>query len=214
MSDVAQPAEAKIPSSLVVEPVAVVAPLLDGLNAPKAEDAPAPEVVEPKTDDTPNPDDKPADVVYAFKAADGGEIDPTIAEAYAPVAKELGLTNEGAQKLIDKLGPVVDARLAQQQTEMLAEFTKQNVAACVADKEFGGDDIVKNVATAEKALTAFGTPALRKLLEETKLSNHPEIIRAFYRAGKAISEDKFVEGGLRPDGTEEKSAGEKLYGKK
>lgn len=214
MSDVAQPVAENTPSIPAVEPVAAVAPLLAGLDAPKAEEAPAPEAVETKADDTPKPDDKPADVVYALKAPDGGEIDPAIADAYAPVAKELGLTNEGAQKLIDKIGPVVDARMAQMQTEMLTEFTKQNVAACVADKEFGGDDIVKNVAIAEKALTTFGTPALRELLDKTKLSNHPEIIRLFYRAGKAISEDTFVAGGLRPEGSETKSHGEKLYGKK
>jgi len=40
----------------------------------------------------------------------------------------------------------------------------------------------------------FGTPELTKLLNASGMGNHPEIIRAFYRAGKAISEDSFVGG--------------------
>jgi hypothetical protein len=44
-------------------------------------------------------------------------------------------------------------------------------------------------------MDAFATPELRTLLNESGLGNHPEIIRAFYRAGKAISEDGFVAGG-------------------
>ena len=43
----------------------------------------------------------------------------------------------------------------------------------------------------------FGTPELRDVLNMTGLGNHPEIIRAFYRAGKAISEDAFVSGSPR-----------------
>lgn len=194
-----------------VEAVAVAAAVADGAQAPKTDEPTTTEAT--TTEAAPGEEAKPV-VEYALKATDGDELDPVILEAYVPIAKELGLTNEGAQKLIDTIGPVVDAQLAKMQTEMLTAFTEQNVAACIKDKEFGGDDIVKNMAVAEKALTAFGTPELRKLLEETKLNNHPEIIRAFYRAGKAISEDSFIPGGLRPPGVDDKSPGEKLYGKK
>jgi len=34
----------------------------------------------------------------------------------------------------------------------------------------------------------------------TGLGNHPEVIRAFYKAGKAISEDRFIPGS--PKGAE------------
>jgi hypothetical protein len=50
-------------------------------------------------------------------------------------------------------------------------------------------------------MDAFGTPQLRELLNESRLGNNPEMIRFMYRAGKAISQDKFVAGGpARPDG--------------
>ena len=63
------------------------------------------------------------------------------------------------------------------------------------DKEFGGDKLNENLAVAQKAMNAFGTPELRAVLNKTGLGNHPELIRAFVRAGKAISEDTFVPGG-------------------
>ena len=63
-----------------------------------------------------------------------------------------------------------------------------------ADKEFGGEKLPENLGVARKALDAFATPELCKLLDETGLGNHPEVIRMFFRAGKAISEDKFVGG--------------------
>jgi hypothetical protein len=62
------------------------------------------------------------------------------------------------------------------------------------DQEFGGEKLSENLSVAKKALDAFGTPELRKLLDDSGLGNHPEVIRMMYRAGKAISEDRFVGG--------------------
>jgi hypothetical protein len=62
------------------------------------------------------------------------------------------------------------------------------------DKEFGGDKLSENLGVAKKALDAFGTAELRSLLNQSGLGDHPEVIRFMYRAGKAISEDRFVGG--------------------
>jgi hypothetical protein len=47
---------------------------------------------------------------------------------------------------------------------------------------------------ARKALESFGSPALKELLNNTGLGNHPEVIKAFHKVGKLISEDKMVKG--------------------
>ena len=60
------------------------------------------------------------------------------------------------------------------------------------DKEFGGEKLSENLSTAKKALDQFGTPELRSLLNESGLGNHPEFIRFMFRAGKSISEDRYV----------------------
>jgi hypothetical protein len=129
---------------------------------------------------------------YEFKAPEGREFDPGVLEQFSEVAKELKLTQEGAQKVIDKLGTA----LAEKQTATLENAKAEWVKSATADKEFGGDKLNENLATAKKALETFGTPELRALLNESGLGNHPEIIRAFYRAGKQISEDRFVPGGI------------------
>ena len=49
-----------------------------------------------------------------------------------------------------------------------------------------------NLEVAKSSLKAFGTDALKSLLQESGLGNHPEVIRFMYRAGKAISEDSYV----------------------
>jgi len=131
---------------------------------------------------------------YEFKAPEGREFDPVVLEQFSEVAKELNLTNESAQKMIDRIAPA----LATRQENALAAAREEWGETSKADKEFGGDKLPENLALAKKALDTFGTPELRTLLEESGLGNHPEIVRAFYRAGKAISEDGFVAGGNAP----------------
>jgi hypothetical protein len=79
----------------------------------------------------------------------------------------------------------------------------------LADKEFGGEKFEENLAVAKKGLDQFATPELKNLLVQTKLGNHPEVLRAFFRAGQAISEDGFVPGRV---GSTRKSNAEVLYG--
>lgn len=128
---------------------------------------------------------------YEFKLPDGVQLDEKGIGAYSEVAKELGMSQDAAQKVLDKMGPVIAGR----HTETLNQARTQWLESTKVDKEYGGEKLQENLGIAKKALDQFGTPELRTLLNESGLGNHPEIIRAFYRAGKAISEDGFVPGG-------------------
>ena len=127
---------------------------------------------------------------YEFKAPEGEAFDNAVIEAYSEVAKELNLSNDDAQKLLDKVAPVIQAR----QLERIEAVKTEWETASKSDKEFGGDKLNDSLGTAKKALDAFGTPELKALLNESGLGNNPEVIRFMVRAGKAISEDKFVGG--------------------
>lgn len=127
---------------------------------------------------------------YQFQAPDGVELDPAVTGAFSEVAKELGLPQESAQKVLDKMAPILAARQSEQIQSARADWLQ----ASKADKEFGGERLAENLGVAKRALDAFATPELRELLDASGLGDHPEIIRAFYRAGKAISEDGFVAG--------------------
>lgn len=127
---------------------------------------------------------------YEFKAPEGTEYDPEVLESFSAAAKEAGLTQDAAQKLIEKMAPALSVR----QADQIQAVHKEWQEGSKADKEFGGEHLPENLGVARKALDTFGTPELRKLLDETGLGNHPEVIRLLYRTGKAISEDKFVSG--------------------
>jgi hypothetical protein len=125
---------------------------------------------------------------YEFKAPEGRNFDNEVISSFSDIAKELNLSQESAQKILDKVG----AKAAERQAQNLEAVRQEWAQTSQADKEFGGDNIQSNLAVAKKALDTFGTPELRSLLNESGLGNHPELIRFFYRAGKAISEDQYV----------------------
>lgn len=125
-----------------------------------------------------------------FKAPEGQQFDPEVLTNFKEVAKELNLSQEAAQKMLDKMAPVVAQRQAQQVEGLRTMWAEQSTA----DKEFGGEKLQENLGVARKALDTFGSPELKGLLNESGLGNHPEFIRLLYRAGKAIGEDSFVGG--------------------
>lgn len=127
---------------------------------------------------------------YEFKVPEGVQLDEAALGQFSEAAKELGLSQEHAQKLVDKMAPVLANRTVEAVNAASAEW----VEAQKTDKEFGGEKLAENLGVARKAMEAFASPELVTLLNQTRLGNHPEVIRAFYRMGKAISEDTFVSG--------------------
>lgn len=156
---------------------------------------------------------------YEFKAPEGITLQDAVVAEFSTVAKELGLSQEAAQKVIDKLAPTLAKQNAQAMTAAMESANTAWVKATQTDKDIGGEKLSENLSLARKALDRFGTPELGKLLGRfhpkenpmgTGLGNHPEIIRAFVKAGRAISEDKFVPGGNQPS-KGERNAAKSLY---
>lgn len=150
-----------------------------------------------KTDETAKPPEKVVPEKYEFKSPEGVEMDKESMGEFEGVAKELKLSQEEAQKVTD-----IGAKLAQKweakQVETIQQAAAEWAATATADKEYGGDKLTESLTVAKKALDAFGTPELRSLLNDSRLGNHPEVIRFMVRAGKAISEDRMVTGGAGP----------------
>lgn len=81
---------------------------------------------------------------------------------------------------------------AKKQQEVLEN--EKNAALETMKKEWGEDGWKTNLALAGKAMETFGGPELKKFLDDSKLGNHPEMIKLFVTLGKAVSEDSFVKG--------------------
>ena len=131
----------------------------------------------------------PDNYEFNSKVADAPqELDSEVLTAFGDVAKELDLPQEDAQKVLDKVAPVIQERQAKMLEQVRADWASESQS----DEEFGGEALTENLNVAKQALDAFGTDAFKSLLQETGFGNHPEIIRFMYRAGKAISEDSYV----------------------
>lgn len=142
----------------------------------------------PKPGEKPAEEAKPAEVVYEFKMPDGVELKSEAVDELKATAKEFGLTQEQAQRIAD-LGVKQAQGFAAQLVEQQKSLTTQWAEETTTDKEIGGDKLSENLGVAKKALDSFGTPALKTLLNQSGLGNHPEVVRFMVKAGKAISED-------------------------
>ena len=80
--------------------------------------------------------------------------------------------------------------------------------ATKVDKELGGEQLDERLGLAKRAMENFASPELAKLIDTPSadnpdglgLGNHPEVIRLFYRVGKAISESELVTGDSKVEG--------------
>jgi len=162
-------------------------------------------VKEPDSEIKPD-EGKKAPEKYEFKSPDDSQqLDDAVISAFSDVARELDMSQDAAQKIVDTLAPA----LQEQQVEQFTAVRNEWAQSSKNDKEFGGDALDESLATAKKAMDTFGTPELTELLNTSGLGNHPEIIRAFYRAGKVISEDTFV-GGQKAEASP-KTTAQRMY---
>jgi hypothetical protein len=197
------PAPAPVAATPAATPAA--APAATPAAAPAADAKPS-EAPDGKPAADAKPDDKGASVAPEkyedFKLPETLKADAPIMGKFAEWAKSHNLTQEAAQGAVDLAAEMQTGTAQQFQTAMEAQSTKW-ASESKADKEFGGDKFDENLGIAKTAMDKFGTPELKNLLEQSKLGNHPEVVRFFVRAGRAISQDGFVAGraannGARP----------------
>ncbi|HHR6455443.1 TPA: peptidase [Providencia alcalifaciens] len=129
---------------------------------------------------------------YEFTAGEGQELDKEAVAAFEPIARELGLSNEQAQKIVDVYGSTIMPQLVKQQADEWQKQVTGWAETVKADKEGLGS--TESIGYAQKALDQFGSPELKSYLVETGLGNHPELVRVFSKIGKSMSEDGFVNG--------------------
>lgn len=173
----------------------------DGKPADGADGKPAADGKDPK-----DGDGKPTGAPEAyepFKLPEGMEPDPALTAEFSALAKSLNLTQEQAQQLAD-----FDVKRQQGGVAALEAQSQKWASDAQADKEFGGDKFAENLAISKKAMEKFAAPEFRAFLEKTKLGNHPEMLRAWFRVGQAISEDGFTTGRA---GSGDKSVAQRMY---
>jgi len=128
-------------------------------------------------------------------ALDGFTIDPALVQNADPVLRDIGLSNDAANKLL----PVARDIMARTQESLVRQIADAAAAqkktwheAFVADPEIGGARRSETEHFAAKALDALGYAQghpFRQALNESGFGNHPDMIRAFRRLGELVGED-------------------------
>lgn len=113
------------------------------------------------------------------------QLDTALIEAVSPVLKELKLPQDQAQKLVDAYNTIEQKKDADFKAWMKDKATENQAAV---RKEWG-HDFDANLAVAHRGIARFLSPALKTVLDETGLGNHPDFVKAFYAIGKMVSED-------------------------
>lgn len=147
---------------------------------------------------------------YDLKLPEGSLLKPADLEKISSYAKEKGLSTDQAQMLLDQRHSAITEYDASQKN-LLKTTAEGWMTESKNDKELGGDAFAKNAELAKRVVDRFGTEAFKNALNETKLGNHPELLRVFTRIGKAMAEDTLIVPGS-PAGGKSQSMEELFYG--
>lgn len=163
--------------------------------AEKTEETPA---AKPEEKVDAKPDDKPAEKTekkdgetppaLELKLPEDMQFEPASIEAFKAIASEAKLAPEVAQKIVD--GHVAALKASAEKANALFEAEQKAWQESLkADAEIGGEHFEANVSHAKRAVAKFGGSELAGLLRESGLGNHPLLVKAFVKIGKAMSED-------------------------
>lgn len=122
---------------------------------------------------------------YEFKLAEGLEIAPAVAEEFTGIAKELGLTQDGVDKLVDLHGRLMleSVKAAEaQRTGWADECAKQGLATD------------QGMANARLAVKTFGGDAAMNALIQTGAAWHPAVQKFLQNIGSLLQEDNGADG--------------------
>lgn len=144
-----------------------------------------------------------------FSMPEGVSLDEELLGNATPLFQEAGLSQEMAQKFVDFYSGIRAGETQAQESAIADQISSWGEQA-KADTEFGGEKFDENIAQALRALDKFGTPELRKVLDETGLGNHPEVIRLAFRVGATVTEDR-PEGDSAASAATPKTRSETLY---
>ena len=137
-----------------------------------------------------------------FTLPDGFELDTAAAEQAKGVFKELGLSQDKAQKLIELEANVLMERDKAKLTEfesLKKQWREESIKAL-------GSEAEKELQKAGRAMDVLGGAELRGILKDSGLEFHPAMVKLFIEAGKALSTDNFPEGKKPGEGIEKTPA--------
>lgn len=157
-------------------------------NSPEAR-TPTGEIVEPNAPVAP-------ETYSDFTAPEGTTLDPTLVTEAAPIFKELGLTQEQAQKLVDFYSTKT-SKTNSDLTKAVDDMRAGWRDAVMADPDLGPklDSVKVELGRAKDRMPAAVRSAFDEALNLTGLGDHPAIVKGFFEMAKLVNEGTHVTGG-------------------
>jgi hypothetical protein len=152
-----------------------------------------------KTEETTATEEKPASVVpekYELKLPENSVLDETAIERTTAIARELGLSNEAAQKSLEFL----NTETASAQEALLMSLRPGGAlwtaevndweAKALNDPVIGGtpEKLKASVELAKGVVRTYGDESLVEFLEKSGFGSNPTVIRMLSKIGKATAE--------------------------
>jgi hypothetical protein len=184
-----------------------------GSDPAKTQDSPAPStetkdgtsvLTKPADDKAPKPDAPKAPDTYAdFKAPEGYTLDPKAIESALPIFKELGLTQDQAQRLVTQQAQLmIEAAKAPQATYertradwQASVLNDPDIKAASSGGKVGIDAVKVDIG---RALTALGDIKLasdfKAAMDLTGAGDHPAFVKAFWKLSQLVGEGRHVSG--------------------
>lgn len=131
--------------------------------------------------------DKAAPAPLEVQVPEGFVVDEARLGEFTTLAQKLGLDSEKAQELMDFQARGQNA-LVESTAAQLEETRKGWLAEIESDTEIGGANLARTKDRMQQFMVAFGTPELKKFLNETGLGDHTEMVRLAERIGARMTE--------------------------
>lgn len=133
---------------------------------------------------------------YKFTAPEGVTLDEAAIKAFVPIAKELGLKQDQAQKLV-----ALQATLVKQQADADAKaWTDYQASQIEATKKELGAKYDEELAYVAKVRDTFFSKEAQAVINQYGLGNNIHFLRDLISIGKKMSVEKHIEGGPGPQG--------------
>lgn len=153
---------------------------------------------------------------YDLKVPEGSTFDAEAFSAVEPTLREINLSNDQAQKLVDayagKVMPALTKRANDAILNKAADQRKEWADAFEKDPDIGGAKKGDTLSAAARVFDHYGLKkgeGLRLLLDESGLGNHPDLIRVFAKIGADMAEGGFERGDVSKH---PKAPEERMYG--
>lgn len=126
---------------------------------------------------------------YQAQFPDGFDLDEETFNGFKQAAKEAGLTQTQFERVVN-----FEVARSQRLTEQMRNDVRQHreESETALKKEWGANYDQK-LETAKRVFNKFADDTIRKMVEDTRFGDNPEVIRFMAKIGEVLSEDVLIE---------------------